>query len=61
MGYSHTQKGYKCYDPISIKFIVNMDVISLRINPTLSKTLFNGRVYDCGSFFWENIFTLVNL
>ena len=39
VGYPSTQKGYKCFDPLTRKFFVSMDVTFFENKPFFSQTL----------------------
>jgi len=42
VGYSPTQKGYKCFDPNSKRLLVTMDVTFLKNKPFLRTIMFKG-------------------
>src|SRR5262249_45436670 len=44
VGYSSTQKGYKCYHPPSRKYFVSMDVTFREFEPFFFSHLFRGRI-----------------
>jgi len=44
VGYSPSQKGYKCFDPKNKKMFVTMDVNSLKINLFLMTFIFKGGI-----------------
>lgn len=43
LGYSATQKGYKCYSPTTHRFYVSMDVTFFEHQPFFPKPIFRGR------------------
>lgn len=43
LGYAHNQKGYKCFDPISKKTLVSMDVTFFENTPFFQNHLQGGR------------------
>ncbi|CAN1129341.1 Retrovirus-related Pol polyprotein from transposon TNT 1-94, partial [Linum perenne] len=45
VGYSPTQKGYKCFNPITKRLFVSMNVVFWKISLSIPKFLFRGR--DC--------------
>ena len=44
LGYSSTQKGYKCYSPITKRFYVSMDVTFLENQAYFPKTQLQGEI-----------------
>ncbi|KAH9657194.1 retrovirus-related pol polyprotein from transposon RE1 [Citrus sinensis] len=53
LGYSPTRKGYKCYDPLSKKFFVTMDVTFFENRSFLPKTSLQGEDHTQEDHFWE--------
>lgn len=64
LGYSSTQKGYKCYNPLSKKFYISVDVTFFKHKPFFLKSSLQGKslmIEDSPSKFESSFGPLKNL
>ena len=55
VGYSTTYKWYKCYNPISKKLVVTMDVTFFENQPYFTKNHHQGESIERKDPFWEEM------
>ena len=55
LGFSPTQKGYICFDPISGKMFISMDVTFFENKSFFDKTHLQGENEQCEDQFWETM------